>query len=161
MGYLLFLIIIPAAYLGTLVASVAVAINAFQRWGRVRGVWGLLCPLGVLMFAAITDALGPTPRMGGEAQFDRLVEMGTSAAMALLGVALAVVGWIKTHPRQFPAGCCQKCGYELKDLPRCPECGADRPAATSGDAEFAGDGTTIPSAPARQESPASNRDATR
>lgn len=161
MGYLLFLIIIPAAYLGTLVASVAVAINAFQRWGRVRGVWGLLCPLGVLMFAAITDALGPIPRMGGEAQFDRLVEMGTSAAMALLGVALAVVGWIKTHPRQFPAGCCQKCGYDLRGLTRCPECGTEGVATTRGDGDPISKATTNSPGPTPLDSLAGKDNETR
>ena len=59
-------------------------------------------------------------------QTARLGPFLESLALALLGIAVAITGWIKTHPRESPAGCCQKCGYELKDLPRCPECGSER-----------------------------------
>ncbi len=84
-----------------------------------------------------------------------------SLALALLGIAVAITGWIKTHPREFPAGCCQKCGYELKDLPRCPECGTERSATTKEDGHSAGDGPATPSPQTPPDSLASSHDTTR
>ena len=148
--------IILLAWICTFVASIGVAANAFQRWGRDRGLPGILCPPGVAMtsdlfihqLTAITVA-----RASGSAL--NLPALG----FAILGIALAITGWVKTHPREFPAGCCRKCGYELKDLPRCPECGTERSATTKEDGQSAGDGTTNSPAPP-PDSPASSHDTT-
>lgn len=161
MGYLVFLIFIPLAWLGTLIASVAVSVNAFQRWGRDRGAWSLLCPLGVLLTLNMGRVFAPIPPATGEDRIDQIVSVLKSIAYSLLGIGLAITGWVKTHPREFPAGCCQKCGYELKDLARCPECGTDRPMTTKDEGESAGDATTNPSAPTPLDSSASKNDTTR
>lgn len=95
---------------------------------------------------------------GGTRQLQSLLD---SVIFAILGIALAITGWVKTHPREFPVGCCQKCGYELKDLPRCPECGTDRPATTNDDAESAGGGSTIPPTPTPLDASASKENSTR
>ncbi|MFO0835388.1 MAG: hypothetical protein U0638_10475 [Phycisphaerales bacterium] len=118
------MIVLCLAWLCALVGSIAASVSAFQRWGRVRGLWSLLCPLGVMLFFDLIieqfTTYAPNPVTGQTARLGPFLE---SLALALLGIAVAITGWVKTHPRVFPEGCCQKCGYELNDLPRCPECG--------------------------------------
>lgn len=161
MGFVVFLILIPLAWLGSLIASVAVAVNAFQRWGRRRGTWALLCPLGVLLTLNLGSVFVPIPPMTGEDRIDRIVSILKSVAYFILGIALAITGWVKTHPRVFPEGCCQKCGYELIDLPRCPECGTERLATTSGDGDPTSKATTNSPGPTPLDSLAGKDNETR
>ncbi|MCC6971236.1 MAG: hypothetical protein IT434_13560 [Phycisphaerales bacterium] len=158
MGFVVFLILIPLAWLGTLIASVAVSVNAFQRWGRVRGAWGILCPLGVLLTLNIGSVFVPIPPMTGEDRIDRIVSILKSVAYFILGIALAITGWVKTHPHEFPEGCCQKCGYELNDLPRCPECGTDHPPTNGGELDQTSKATTSSPGPTPLDSLAGEGD---
>lgn len=152
-------IIILLAWMCAFVASIAAAVNAFQRWGREQGLPGLLCPLGVLMTADLfihqLTTYGTASAQGQPSQLRALL---VSLAVAVLGVGLAVFGWLKTNPREFPEGCCRKCGYELNDLPRCPECGTDRVATTSGDGDPTSKATTNSSGPTPPDSLAGKGD---
>lgn len=141
-------IIIFLAWMCAFVASIGAAVNAFHRWGRERGLPGLLCPLGVLMTAdCCIHQLATYGTASAQGQPSQLQSLLVSLAIAVLGVGLAVFGWLKTNPREFPEGCCQKCGYELNDLPRCPECGTERVATTSGDGDPTGKASTNSSGP--------------
>jgi len=62
-----------------------------------------------------------------------LASLGDVAVLLLVvlvglgGVVLQVVAWRAALRKPIGPGSCQKCGYDLKDLGKCPECGTDRP----------------------------------
>jgi hypothetical protein len=70
------------------------------------------------------------PAAPGDATY-HLIAIPLPFFAALL--AIAPVLWLVTtlrHRRRFRAGCCARCGYDLRATPgRCPECGAEAPAA--------------------------------
>ncbi|MFO0835387.1 MAG: hypothetical protein U0638_10470 [Phycisphaerales bacterium] len=154
-------IIILLAWMCAFVASIAAAVNALHRWGREQGLPGLLCPLGVLMTAdCCIHQLTTYGTASAQGQPSQLRALLVSLAIAVLGVGLAVFGWLKTNPREFPAGCCQKCGYELNDLPRCPECGTDRPPTNGGESDQTSKATTNSPGPTPLDSLAGKGDQT-
>ena len=43
------------------------------------------------------------------------------------GLYVQFIAWRAALRTPIGPGCCQKCGYDLKELARCPECGTVRP----------------------------------
>jgi len=52
----------------------------------------------------------------------RFVLLVTSMSLPL-NALMALLVIISPRQKQFPEGCCAKCGYDLRYLDGCPECG--------------------------------------
>lgn len=73
-------------------------------------------------------AFGPDHR---RAMIDSIVFVTLGAISGLLGLFLLALWWrAGRRRRRLAAGRCPACGYQVNDLPRCPECGRDTPDET-------------------------------
>lgn len=153
--------IIGLLWIAIVIASFVALLIAIRRHGAKGARWALLGPLGAIASAALVVAwIGYMEGAYRNPPAKALVALVMLLATGLAGLYVQVLAWRAALRPPIGPGCCRKCGYELKDLSRCPECGTVRPAATSDDAAFAGDATTNSPAPP-PESPASRRDTTR
>lgn len=121
------LLLILLCVLSGVAALFGIAIQAL-RHRDLRGKKWLLLPLGVLFsFPLVVARIGFAEGVWGTTHpmFLLLVAVG------VIGVACQVAGWRAIlRPRLGPSQCLN-CGYDMKGLPGCPECGegrADRPA---------------------------------
>lgn len=101
-------------------ASLGAPVIALRRHGWRGGRSAIFAPLGALMsfglVAAGTEYTGhPFPK-----NVDRLMLL---AILGVFGVVVHVVSWRAAFRKAIPPGHCKKCGYDLKDLAKCPECG--------------------------------------
>lgn len=116
------ILLILLCVLSGVAALFGIAIEAF-RHRDLRGRKWLLLPLGVLLsFALVVARIGFAERVWG-ATHPMLLLM---VALGVIGVACQVAGWRAIlRPRLGPPQCV-KCGYDLKGLSGCPECGDGR-----------------------------------
>lgn len=66
---------------------------------------------------------------GGRAAGDVLIPLWLPMS---LGAGLSTYGWVRLRGARRAAGCCTRCSYDMRDLPRgavCPECGSPAPGA--------------------------------
>ncbi len=138
------------------IASFVALLIAIRRHGVKGARRALLGPLGAIASAALVVAwIGYMEGAYRNPPLKALVALVTLLTAGAAGLYVQVLAWRAALRTPIGPGCCQKCGYDLKDLPRCPECGTERQATTSDEGESAGGGTTNPSAPTLLEYPAS------
>lgn len=109
-------------------ASFVALLVAIRRHGVKGARWALLGPLGAIASAALVVTW--VGYMEGAYRNPPLVKQ-LVAVVGLLTVGLAGVyvqfaAWRDALRESVPPGHCKKCGYDLKELAKCPECGADR-----------------------------------
>lgn len=144
-------------------ASVFVApVVGLRRHGWQRGWRAILAVPGALMsFALVMAWIG---FMEGTYYLASLGDVAVLLLVVLVGlggVVLQVVAWRAALRKPIGPGSCQKCGYDLKDLGKCPECGTERLATTSGDGDPTSKATTNSPGPTPLDSPAGKDNETR
>lgn len=154
--------IIGILWIAIVIASFVALLIAIRRHGAKGARWALLGPLGAIASAALVVAwIGSMEGVYRNPPARAIVALVLLLATGTAGLYVQVLAWRAALRPPIGPGCCQKCGYELKDLRRCPECGTERSATTKEDGHSAGDGPATPSPQTPLESHAPKQDATR
>jgi hypothetical protein len=122
------------AIIGGIAAGIMAPFAAF--FGVVGGaIVGLIVsPVIVVLLGrkpilrALALVLGPSIAAGVLGGFSLHPGVSLLAIVVYLGMAGVASVLLADAANLVPAGCCVRCGYEVKDLPKCPECGWDRGA---------------------------------
>lgn len=110
------------------IASFVALLIGVRRHGARGARWALIGPLGAIASAALVVAwIGYMEGAYRNPPTKALVALVTLLTTGAAGLYVQVLAWRAALRPPIGPGCCQKCGYELKDLPRCPECGTARP----------------------------------
>lgn len=110
--------------LTALVSIFVVPIAGVRRHGFRRGFRTLLAVPGAAMsFGPVMAWIGYTERAFSRTSPDDVAALALAVVVGLVGVVLQIIACRAALRPPIGPGCCQKCGYELKDLARCPECG--------------------------------------
>lgn len=101
-------------------ASLGAPVIALRRHGWRGGRSAIFAPLGAfLSFGLVMAGIEYTGHHFPK-NVDRLMLL---AILGVFGVVVHVVSWRAAFRRAIPGGHCKRCGYDVKGLGKCPECG--------------------------------------
>ncbi|MBL8759753.1 MAG: hypothetical protein JNL50_00465 [Phycisphaerae bacterium] len=121
--------IIGLVWVVMVIASLVALLIGVRRHG-VRGARAvLLGPLGAIATAALVVAwIGYAEGVYRNPPAKAVVVLVPLLLTGVAGLYVQFIAWRAALRTPIGPGCCQKCGYELKELARCPECGKERAA---------------------------------
>ena len=115
-------------WIAIVIASFAALLTGVRRHGVKGARMALLGPLGAIASAALVVAwIGYMEGAYRSPPTKALVALVGLLIVGLAGVYVQFAAWRDALREPIPPGHCKKCGYDLKELAKCPECGADRP----------------------------------
>lgn len=124
--------IIGLLWITLTIASFAALLIGVRRHGVKGARMALLGPLGAIASAALVVVwIGFMEGAYRNPPTKALVAVVGLLIVGLAGVYVQIAAWRDAMREPIPPGHCQKCGYDLMGLGKCPECGADR-AVNSG-----------------------------
>ncbi|MFO0835389.1 MAG: hypothetical protein U0638_10480 [Phycisphaerales bacterium] len=119
--------IIGLLWIAITIASFAALLIGVRRHGVKGARMALLGPLGAIASAALVIAwIGFMEGAFRNPPTKALVSLVGLLLTGLAGVYVQCAAWRDALREPIPPGHCTKCGYDLKELTKCPECGTDR-----------------------------------
>jgi hypothetical protein len=119
--------IIGLLWIALTIASFAALLIGVRRHGVKGARLALLGPLGAIASAALVVAwIGFMEGAYRNPPAKALVALAILLIVGLAGVYVQCSAWRDALREPIPPGHCKKCGYDLKELGKCPECGTER-----------------------------------